>query len=69
MGASDTVIEATGLVKRYGRRAAVDGVDLEVKAGEIEPGAGSRFLDVARGPYHAGEYSPWTIAQLPCSRC
>ena len=35
MGASETVIEATGLVKRYGRRAAVDGVDLEMRRGEV----------------------------------
>lgn len=29
------VIEAHGLVKRYGRRAAVDGLDLTVRAGEV----------------------------------
>ena len=29
------VIDVHGLVKRYGRRAAVDGLDLEVEAGEV----------------------------------
>ena len=32
---SDTVIEAAGLVKRYGDLEAVRGIDLEVRAGEI----------------------------------
>jgi ABC-2 type transport system ATP-binding protein len=34
-GAESPVIEARGLVKRYGRRAAVDGLDLRVEGGEI----------------------------------
>jgi ABC-type sugar transport system ATPase subunit len=32
---STTVIEAEGLTKRYGRVAAVDGIDLTVNAGEV----------------------------------
>ena len=32
---SDTVIEARGLVKDYGRTRALDGLDLEVLAGEV----------------------------------
>ena len=32
---TDAVIQATGLVKRYGEVAAVRGIDLEVRAGEI----------------------------------
>ena len=32
---SDAVIEARGLVKKYGQLEAVRGIDLEVKQGEI----------------------------------
>lgn len=32
---SDTVIAATGLTKLYGRAAAVDGIDLSIRRGEI----------------------------------
>ncbi|MGN6101396.1 MAG: ABC transporter ATP-binding protein, partial [Devosia sp.] len=32
---SNTVIEAHGLSKRYGRQVAVDGIDLEVMEGEV----------------------------------
>jgi ABC-2 type transport system ATP-binding protein len=32
---SDIVIEAKGLTKRYGSTVAVDGIDLEVRAGEV----------------------------------
>src|SRR6266852_685868 len=32
---SETVIEARGLVKKYGALVAVAGIDLEVRAGEI----------------------------------
>jgi ABC-type multidrug transport system ATPase subunit len=31
----DVVIRATGLTKRYGDNIAVDGIDFEVRAGEI----------------------------------
>jgi ABC-type branched-subunit amino acid transport system ATPase component len=33
--AGDAVIQASGLVKRYGELEAVRGIDLEVRAGEI----------------------------------
>src|SRR6478609_7330250 len=32
---SDAVIEVTGLVKNFGRTRALDGLDLEVAAGEV----------------------------------
>src|SRR5579871_1949301 len=35
MGDVETVISVRGLVKRYGRREAVRGIDLEVRRGEI----------------------------------
>src|SRR5437879_7966916 len=34
-GVGDAVIQASGLVKRYGEVEAVRGIDLEVRAGEI----------------------------------
>jgi ABC-type histidine transport system ATPase subunit len=32
---SETVIEVSGLTKRYGEALAVDGIDLSVRAGEV----------------------------------
>src|SRR5260370_84879 len=49
------MLAAQGLVKRYGSRAALDGFDLEVKAGEITGGIGhtgagkTRFVEVVTG--------------------
>ena len=34
-GGSDIIISATGLRKLYGRAAAVDGIDLAIRRGEI----------------------------------
>src|SRR5437870_10809824 len=34
-GSSEAVIQASGLVKRYGQVEAVRGIDLEVRAGEV----------------------------------
>jgi ABC-2 type transport system ATP-binding protein len=54
MGGSE-MLEATGLVKRYGGRAALAGFDLEVRAGEIaglvgHNGAGkTTFVEVVTG--------------------
>ncbi len=50
--AGTPVLEARGLVKRYGRVTALDGVDFELRAGEIlavigDNGAGKSSLIMA----------------------
>src|SRR2546428_14039540 len=51
-GSSEAVIQASGLVKRYGQVEAVRGIDLEVRHGEI-----FGFL----GPNGAGKSTTITI--------
>jgi ABC-type branched-subunit amino acid transport system ATPase component len=50
-GTSPAAISAAGLVKRYGNLAAVDGLDLEIPAGE--------FFGLL-GPNGSGKQRPFT---------
>jgi ABC-type sugar transport system ATPase subunit len=69
MAAQSIVLKATGLVKRYGGVTALDGVDFELRAGEIlavigDNGAGKSSL-ICRVLWCPTK-GAWSLTASPC---